>query len=360
MNIRIFFIRHQLFHLFFIGAAILSLSSCICDDEYSKECGGEKVQVIFTLAMDNRTGTRANGQWTQGDYEPSQAGDEYENEINGENLQVVLYNEQGNFLTNVTKLGFKQTDQSNVYQYVGVIDKTETTGKQKCKVMILANTSITNGEKWGNLTYTQSNTGIPLWGVKTADVDFSPNAINNLNKIYLLRAMAKVEVTLSDEVTDYSLSSVKLDRYNKTGYCLPNGYDTATDTQYLSVENCIRIPEQAAVTTPLEFTPAGNVTNRYYVYVPEFKNKGKNDNQQCKLNVALKPTAQDGGLQEKENEYELKFAEYISSSPSGKVWDIVRNHIYRFNITKVGIYSFELEYQVQEWSDKEDINIDYN
>lgn len=329
--------KHRLLHILFIGAVFLSLTACIRDEENTELCRNEKVQVVFTLALDNKAQTRAPGDWTPGDYDPSELGDGYENHIEPGSLQVALYNMDNTFLTHVENLSYYQTGQINVYRFVGEVqvDKLQN-NNLSCKVMVLANVANTldDAANLSEFTFTRANTYIPLWGVKTVNTALTLDTYTDLGVIYLLRAIAKVEVILSDEVAAYTLDNVSFDRYNDSGYCLPTGYNITANTENLSVEGCLRIPTQTAVSTPLAFRKDENNARRFFIYVPEFLNVGVADDAQSSLTVVLQPA----NTEEEGKTYTIRFAEYgDDGKPTANALNIVRNHLYRFHITNVTV-----------------------
>lgn len=347
--------KHRLLHILFIGAVFLSLTACIRDEENTELCPNEKVQVVFTLALDNEAQTRAPGDWTPGDYAPSELGDGYENHIEPGSLQVALYNTDNTFLTHVENLSYYQTGQINVYRFVGEVqvDKLQN-NNLNCKVMVLANVANTldDAANLSEFTFTRVNTYIPLWGVKTMNTALAPDTYTDLGVIYLLRAMAKVEVTLSDALVEsgYSLRSVQMEHSNSTGYVLPTGWAVAANTEKLSLEGVLR--PYASVSRTISFQES-EVGKTYICYIPECENKPATD----KLRMPLELFKGDEKVEL--DDCAIYFVDY--NGDSGEM-DVVRNHYYKFTITKIedGKITLTLKYQVQEWTDKGNIDIGYN
>ena len=233
-----------------------TLVSCVYDDApvLRNDDGRQAVQVTFTLAAGNApTDTRAEGP-TWGDVYLNENGTAWERAIAPDDLHVLLYTAADNgYVGRVENLVSFRNDDGTSYTYHGQLtaDSDDLTSGTSYKIMVFANCDIDNNTEdissIANTTFAQNANYIPLWGVKTTTLNLTPGTADNLGDIDLLRAMAKVEVTLSDALTgEYTLSSINLNRYNTTGYCLPAGYATASQTTDLDREDG---------TAPISFNP---------------------------------------------------------------------------------------------------------
>lgn len=320
-----------------------TLVSCVYDDApvLRNDDARRAVQVTFTLAAGNApTDTRAEGP-TWGDYYPNKNGTEWENAIDPDDLQVLLYTADNAYIARVENLVYFRND-DGTYTYHGQLtaDADDLTPDTSYKIMVFANCGInndteTNISTLANTTFTRDGADyIPLWGVKTTTLNLTPGTANNLDKIDLLRAMAKVEVTLSDALTDeYTLSSVTLNRYNQTGYCLPAGYNAVRETKDLEREDDTPAsfrPYESLVTTDIPFT-VNTDGNTAVCYLPEYK---ADDANPAQLTITL-----DNG-----KSYPLDLKDY-----NGGYYDLVRNHIYRYTITGVNDGTLTVQYLVQPW-----------
>lgn len=323
---------------------------------------GSTAQVAFTLKLDKaQPATRAT---TWGDDYDSQAGEGYESRI--DQLQVVLYSEDNTAYplhnlwqeTSATQEGGQDT-----YTFVGSIDTNDASSPRAgtYKIMVFANcTDLTNNEtNLGNLayTYTYNNSpAIPMWGVTTAELTLAPGERQELTDgIDLLRAVAKVEVQLqdNDDTQGFSLTGVTISTANTQGYCLPLDYDKVETTAALNREEETGITTfhpypNSATTTDLAFTNDGN--NTYTLYLPEYDNG--TDNTLATLTVTV---ADEDNQPET---YTIEFKNYTNGQPTGKAYNIVRNHLYRYTITKIDNGQLTVQHQVKPW-EKVTSNITY-
>lgn len=323
-----------------------TLASCVYDDApvLRNDDGRQAVQVTFTLAAGNApTDTRAEGP-TWGDVYLNENGTAWERAIAPDDLHVLLYTAADNgYVARVENLVYFRND-DGTYTYHGQLtaDADDLTPDTEYKIMVFANCGInndteTNISTLANTTFTRDGADyIPLWGVKTTTLALTPGTADNLGDIDLLRAMAKVEVTLSDALTgEYTLSSITLNRYNTTGYCLPAGYATASQTTDLDREDG---------TAPISFNPneslAANALftistdgNTAVCYLPEYEAKDANP---AVLTITLNGKA-----------YTLDLKDYTSDN--GGYYDLVRNHIYRYTITGVQDGELAVSYRVLPW-----------
>ena len=315
---------------------------------------GSTAQVAFTLKLDKaQPATRA----TWGDDYDNQAGTGYENRI--DQLQVVLYSTDDNNTayplhnlwqeTSATQEGGQDT-----YTFVGSIDTNDADSPRAgtYKIMVFANcTDLTDNEDdLGNLayTYTYNNSpAIPMWGVTTAELTLAPGERQELTDgIDLLRAVAKVEVQLNERVTQegFSLTGVTISKANQQGYCLPLDYDKVTTTATLNREEATGIttfhPYPGSTTeTNLAFTKEDNGT--YTLYLPEYDNGTGNTPATLSVTVADEDNQTET--------YTLEFKNYTNGQPTGEAYNIVRNHLYRYTITKIDNGQLTVQHQVMPW-----------
>ena len=330
--------------------SLLLLASCSRNDEVAVAEGEEgKVQVTFTLKLDDegsasRGMSRAAGDTWGNEYE-SDPGTVYDNRIT--NLQVVIYDNQNAFKCKVTNLSFDKDEDKNVYTYLGSIEvPSETlTANTEYKIMVFANctTDITSETDLSALSYTYNEgMDIPMWGVITQTLSLEPGSRQELDEISLLRAFAKVEVSM--DVEGYTLQSVSIDKSNKQGYCLPKDYTLVGNTTDLGRE------EDTDITTfnpyynseKIEGRTFTNENGTYYIYLPEYDNS---TDDAAKIQVAVKNNATS-----EENTYDLEFKDYENGVPKdGTQYDIVRNHIYRYTITGVNDGKLTVKYRALPW-----------
>lgn len=319
-----------------------TLVSCVYDDAPAlrSDDGRQAVQVTFTLAAGNApTDTRA----TWGDRYDSENGTAWESAIAPDDLQVLLYTTNNDYVARVENLVYFRND-DGTYTYHGQLtaDADDLTPGTEYKIMVFANCGInndteTNISTLANTTFTRDGADyIPLWGVKTTTLDLTPGLSQDLEDINLLRAMTKIEVALSDALTDeYTLSSITLNHYNTTGYCLPAGYATASQTTDLDREDGTAPisfnPNESLATNAASFTISTD-GNTAVCYLPEYEAEDANP-------AVLTITLGNGKA------YTLDLKDYTTNA----YYDLVRNHIYRYTITGVNEGALTVQYRVLPW-----------
>ncbi len=331
--------------------------SCVFDADTCVMSTDEPHDIMFTVSVEGRH-TRAA--W--GEEYPSEAGVPFDYRILPDRLRLVILAEDGTRIGEMRDLDYWPINEAHTaFQFVGqlpaeAIDSINAHPKQtNYKFMVLANCGDNlSGE--GYITYSQTqlnpsneNASIPMWGVKEADVSPLYEQDNlNLGEIWLLRAAAKVEVKLSDALKEKettTITAATLKYYNQTGYVLPKGWSQASDTEDLDQEDCHRVYRHAALNLPFI---KDEETGDYYVYVTEYDNinyPGEHNKISLEFNI--------GGAA-KTFEDAISFCEYRGGAPEeGSHYNIVRNHIYEFEILSIAGSSLVLEYTVADWT-KED------
>ncbi|MCI5570565.1 MAG: hypothetical protein MR386_02720, partial [Prevotella sp.] len=187
--------------------SVLSLYSCSSDSEQQKP----QVAVAFQIVLPETTTTRAaNTDWS--DYDPSDPGNEMENRIDVNDIQVVFLDSENNVTLKVTDLHVTpMSGYNNIYNVTATIDDPSIVGTtmNDVKVMVFVNcenkTTIkdaTTANAFDNIAFQESLVGadkwnnyIPMWGVSTtASLTFTPGKQVDIGEIWLLRAKAKVTV----------------------------------------------------------------------------------------------------------------------------------------------------------------------
>ena len=304
--------------------SLLSLASCSRNDEVAVAEGEEgKVYVTLTLSIN---GEEAGSRATWEDNDNPEDGNEWENTI--DDLQILIYDANNNYVGKVEDL-IQLLDG----RYSGTLSSdAEWTGNTNYKIMAFANCpSIDDPSNISTLDYTRANVSyIPMWGVTTAQFNLTPGVSEDIGSIDLLRAMAKVEVFMDAE--GYIIDNISVDKSNPQGYCLPNGYNSVSETDRLDMEG----------ETPASFNPYTSGTpeskaedGQHYIYLPEYDNSTK----PAKIQVTVNGET-----------YELEFKDYENGAPKeGTQYDIVRNHIYRYTITGVNDGKLIIKYKAMPW-----------
>lgn len=327
--------------------------SCVFDADTCMVPTDEPHGIMFTVSVEGRH-TRAI--WEE-EY-PSEAGVPFDYRILPDRLRMVILTTGGTRIGEIRDLDYWPINEAHTaFQFIGqlpaeAIDSINAHPEQtNYKFMVLANCGDNlSGEGYITYSHTQLNpsneaSAIPMWGVKEADVSPLYEQDNlDLGEIWLLRAAAKVEVKLSDAIKakDTEITAATLKYYNQTGYALPSGWEQASNTLVLDQENCHRVYRHAAVSLPFI---KDELTGNYYVYVTEYDNINYSG-ERNKISLEFKI-----GGETKYFEDAISFCNYIGGAPvEGSHYNIVRNHIYEFEILSIAGSSLVLEYTVADWT----------
>ena len=361
--------KNWFLHILLLAGLFGMLTTSCSQDEALEEVvetRNEKLQVSFTLNL-GEGGMESRTTWEGYDKNDANAEGETGNNIENkvEDIQVLLFsNDDNTFLGEVSISAFYPTEgDSHLYKFYGELptlptDKSimDTNKYLNCKIMVLANCSVDPSQISGTTTintlleaatfnFNGNPSLIPMWGVlkviPTDQILMKENGFPNpLPDIYLLRAMAKVEVIMKAE--DHEISSIAINRYNNTGYCVPTGYGTTTDTKALVRNSAFRSTnrvnsgQQSFFNNVSTVTENGNTYKCYTIYVPEYDN----------LSNGVTPSTITVQLDGKSKSYTIKHG----TNGKNTEYNIVRNHIYRYNITKVNDGAeLELTLVVNPW-----------
>ena len=330
------------------------LASCVNDEEGPCLSDG-KAQVLFSLVLQENAQTRADGDSeTWGNFTNREPGVGYDNQIKLDEVQVLLF--KGNvYVGKLTDLFYTQPDpKKSVYQYIGTapLVDNEILTEGDYKFVVLANsTAITpaslDDENFAKLAFTYLGDttlpNIPMWGTTTTHLKPAAGTRDDIGTISLLRAVSKVTVKLDGTLEDlkgYSLTSVTVKNYNKSGYVLPSGYAGVTSTADLVIdeENTMHVNDGDKDTAEagMTLTPTGD--NEITFYLPEYDNVTSGATPSV---LSIKLTNETSGG---EFVADINFCDYYKETTEnatkgtpvkGSAYNIVRNHHYQFNIFKV-------------------------
>ena len=262
-------------YLLLLWAGILA-ASCIFDADRCVMPDDEPRSVMFTVSLENQMTKAA---WSEG-YDPSEVGVPFDFRIMPDELSVVVFATDGTSIGTIQNLYYWPTNESQTeFQFVGQMPEQfvdhckANSGEPKYRFMVLANCGGDLSEV-EHITYSHAqldpsseNASIPMWGVKEVDLsDLLYKTQMDIETIWLLRAAARIEVKLSDNLKKKgttAISSATLKYYNQTGYCLPSEWADVEDTGELDQDNCFRGYRHAAVNLPFV---KDEETGDYYVY----------------------------------------------------------------------------------------------
>ncbi len=343
--------RGMVKYLALLLAGILA-ASCIFDADQCVMPADQPHAVMFTVALDQQ---RTKAQWS--DSYDSETGVPFDYRIIPEELRVVVYAEDGTRVGVLQDLGYWPINEAHTeFQFVGQLPPefvehyNANPGEPNYRFMVLANCGDhSSGAEY--ISYSQAqldpsaaNSAIPMWGVLQREVTPLLNDSSlDLGTIWLLRAAAKIEVKLSVEEKGKGtlINSATLKYYNQTGYVLPSGAMSAIDTRILDQDNCFRGYRHAAVNLPFY---KDEETGSVYVYVTEYNNIDySGERNKISLDFNIKG-------QNKTFEDAISFCNYNNGKPvENSHYNVVRNHIYEFEVLSIAGDNLELQYTVADW-----------
>ena len=337
----------------FLLATAMAWLGCIalvsCDQG---DTGAENTEAHITLTLclkgtdtDNYTrigqpGGKQLASRSGGD-ETDEPGTEMENSIDLSRFHVVFYqtNQQmAGILQNMVLVHLG----GNIYRLTGslpVSNKVLVGNHFEGKMVVYANFDMSEEDlqkSYSDGAIAQKSFGyeanpkyLPMWGVKKVSFTLTAGKRQDFSDIDLLRAVAKVKVNLSDEMKNngWSIYSMQLINYNDKGFCMPEKYAECEQTASLTHEEFEHFYESKK-TEPI------TMTDNVPIYLPEYKNTGRNDADKCVIKLKLERNGNvyldDSG---KEKEYTLRFIDYTDKGGEGTtVNDIVRDHYYTFEV----------------------------
>ena len=343
--------RGMVKYLALLLAGILA-ASCIFDADQCVMPADQPHAVMFTVALDQQ---RTKAQWS--DPYDSETGVPFDCRIIPEDLRVVVYAEDGTRVGVLQDLYYWPINEAHTeFQFVGQLPPefvehfSANSDEPKYRFMVLANCGDhSSGEEYisysqAQLDPTAANSAIPMWGVLEKEVTPLINSERlDLGTIWLLRAAAKIEVKLSDKEKDKGtkINSATLKYYNQTGYVLPSGALSVADTRNLDQEICFRGYRHAAVNLPFY---KDEQTGSVYLYVTEYNNLDySGERNKISLDFNIKG-------QNKTFEDAISFCNYSSGKlVEDSHYNIVRNHIYEFEVLSIAGDNLELQYTVADW-----------
>ena len=387
------------FILLIIGQGLFS--ACSSDSEFlgaPADVDHAEVYVSVTLAMNKGEATRASVQ------APSTApslgmenGESYEDFILANDVRLLLFGQDDKFKEEVNIL-FK-TDNTWMGALNSITQAELDAGTQfhivalcNCKGTLATSVSLSNGLTLDglieNITFSNYNSDftknligenanesrIPMWGICTTNFEKS-GSITNVS-INVLRSMAKVRVALGGEAVEkkFKLSGAKLNVANESGYLAAQNEQayTRTDNVYKTnwnyvnssddFQNGIKYPSIPSGVNPVsegllfsEVTEDDGV--KYYViYIPEYNhfkddNDGETVQETATIELMIEDEAGNSVTDSNGNNYKLHFADYSDGeSPTAPEWDIIRNDIYDYTITKIES-GLQVKLKVAPWAE---------
>lgn len=369
--------KKWILHILLVGVLGILAASCSQEaDDPTVDSRGEKEKVLirFTIALDEpKAASRASwdgydpdpddsnysdGPQAEDDTEYMEIGSVGENYINPNTVQVLIYDMNGTPMGELKEVMVKRDtgDDNNqhLYDLTGAFEAdADQISSLDFKLMVFANTpkksDLNNPDTWQFAYPLADGAGIPMWGIATfTNVNLSESTSEGDAKklqepIYMLRSMAKIEVTLNSEANGgYKLSGVTLNKAMKNGLVMPKlRTDKPADVTIkgLGSTKALGVEE---VFNPLTGEPQANATftgsdNTFYIYVPEYDVATEDDALQIALDFG------DG------NPKLFKHGSY-SGGGYQKAWDVVRNHYYKYEVTVNSGEDLEIIITIKAWN----------
>ena len=320
--------------------------------------------IIFTVSLE---GHHTKASWSD-NYE-SGAGVPFDSRILPNDMNVLVMTKDGTCLGAIRNLYFWHTDTAHSeYQFTGqmpdaFVEHFNTFGASdpRYRFMVIANSSG-NISLDQDMTYSHTqldpsgeNASIPMWGIKEVDVTpLLDQESQDIGKISLLRSAARIDIKLSENLKQKGtkLKSATLKYYNKTGHILPSGANSVSDTYKLNQEECINAYRHTALNLPfIEDKASGKLC----LYVTEYDNINFPE-ERNKISLELEIAGETQNYQDI-----ISFCNYIDGQPQeGSEHNIVRNHIYEYEILSILGSNIELKYMVADWETEDwDSDLDY-
>ena len=337
--------------------ALPFMVACSSQEESLPEAEGS-FQAVFTLNLGDAAYGNARATPTDGEYAPG-SGLENFIDLPRRDFRCYLFGTDNRFVSTLEIVGINVLGEGK-YSIRSRLKETEAVKNALatgCRFVFLANwggyvdpiPGMTIGELCTassakfefsqRKTQLSDNNLIPMYGVKEFESgvqDFIEGAeISDIGTLYLLRALAKVEVNVTFEgFADFpAVTSVSLTHSNDKGYKAPANItrqDQYVTGSWLTDYTPVNIPEDAT-DIGLALTEDNN-TGHFMAYVPEYRNVneqgGPIDSRTC---VEISFIA--GGV-ESEGYVDFRYFDTPPTGvPSGQYFDIARNNCYKFNVT---------------------------
>ncbi len=337
----------------------VTVGSCVYDDgvDVPDEPVAEACDVSFkfNIYAGDVDRTRALGVWEE---DPVNVAERI---LSPSDLRVLIFDGSGALLTSVTPGGLDYNANDGYYSlsvfftssYFGQYQATDDVS---FFVVILANLESIGGTYttfpykstlWQNVQesftmnpdwFPADSQGIPMYGYSHFSVKKSQltnfESISPIGSISLLRAVSKVEVTdkivnkvVGADGEEYpKVTGVEMISWVDEGYLVPRDFD------YPLGLYSANIPSHATAT--VSKVPGVLVDGAYRFYCPEAKLSD--------MSFRVSAQLEQGG---KIHHYDVSLGQYASAYGTA---DIVRNHIYRFDVRAVNTVA-ELTVTVADW-----------
>ena len=340
---------------------VLLATGCARDGEESHPDAGAVPYVTFRVVAPKAMMTRAVShtipdvdgcEYWSDDY-LSDDGTSFDNALLKNGFNVFFTQPDGTRITKLENLLCFETTVSEeevIFTFSGQVPQADAEtlkSYSNARIHIAANcssgTTLTDDLNFSHAGQPSATfTAIPMWGVKECDFTTLHPGQNDVGEIWLLRAMAKVEIVIGQSVPGKNniiteLTSASVTNVNTQGYLLPQEWNNWSDTRSVSFEKSLRaLPSVSEISG---MTPSSD--GKIVFYIPETENAGGAT--KIKLNYATDLEDFESGSGE------IEFAKYVDGKPSDVKHDIVRNHLYCFEVFLTNKSQLSIKYTVCPW-----------
>ena len=376
--------KRWLLHIWMMGVLGMLAASCSQEDDgLDPVVEKQKVMLRFTIALDEPKS--ASRSWAGYDEE---LGSINENKIN--NVHALLYDLNGILigkLNNAMPEVVSGSTNQHVYRVVGSIEvDADKVADLDFKLMVFANCNLpADLSNPSNLVFTNPNTtngnGIPMWGIATyTGVDLSnsltvdtayelTNTTSNQDPVYMLRSMAKIEVSLEAETAKtYSLTGATLNKVMNSGFVMPKlrlpdkttdlAISGLTSTKQLGIDevfNPIASDGNNVITTGQETSFTKNEGNdatataddSFIIYVPEYE---VGSSEAPLISLGLQDSNGNAVYKDATNQtpHSFRHGLYEEGSFNANA-DVIRNHWYKYEISIKNGVDLEVLISIYNW-----------
>lgn len=346
--------REKITRMLIAGALLLLTVPACVDDRYADNRGGVgdgETLVKFSV-------------WLPGNSSTTRAltADE-ENHV--ETIDILIFEQGGNWVENVRCSGSDITDitpnGSNIskksftikmhhgtYDMVmlgnarELVSGMNMSGKSKSEVLVLLTEQMPTGGKWIADASDPDYKDIPMWGdIGNVTIDSSTQNLD-AKDIHLTRMLARVDVQIATGVS-FILTSVDVYNYNTEGAPVPATVNWDNSNNRV---NAPTIPSNSTLTKgPLEYNNENSKTEinvadnkcAMEIYLFEAENHTGTGIHTTGKELLNRTCIVVGGRYGNDSKPTYYRADFSTGTGDNEVFlDVLRNHHYTFNITKVG------------------------
>lgn len=331
------------------AALLLALASCTIEHDMGKPGGGGDGEAFVKFSV-----------WLPGSTPASRALTE-NNENHVQTIDILIFEQGGDWVYNAgcsgsdittdggdpLKKSFTLKMRQGEYDMVMLANARELlsgmnlTGQSKSAVLAALNETVPTEDKWVADASDSEYIHIPMWG-EIGYVTIDGNTQNlDAKDIHLTRMLARVDVQIASTAGTFRLTSVDVYNYNTMGSLVPTATGSWNGTKSVSPN----VPAGSTLTKgPLEYnnedskaeinTTDNKCAMEIYLFEAENHTAGGHSTAKDMLDRTCIVIGGIYGSDPKPSYYRADFS--TSKDNTGDdVLDVLRNHHYTFNITKV-------------------------